>query len=96
MLAREQRLGFAVTVLLSQVLAESGAAIMPNKGRGTETDFVIRLLQSPAYIHVVTSTLEDGIEAADLGECPLVKSHVAAGNVLGLAVAQHDVRRPAR
>ena len=40
--------------------------------------------------------MENRIEPANLLQRPLVKRHVAARNVLRLAVGQHDVRRAAR
>src|SRR5438093_1042736 len=55
MLPREQRLSFAVAMLLLQVSPDGRTPIMPNKCGRTESNLVMRLLQSPAYIHVVAS-----------------------------------------
>ena len=69
---------------------------MPDKGRRAETDLEARLLQAPAQVHVVARLVEHRVEPADLLQRPFVERHVAAGNVLGLAVGQHHVRRSAR
>src|SRR5439155_10209555 len=67
---------------------------MPHKRAGTKADFVTRLLQTPAEVHVVSSTPEYGIELSNFGEGPLVESHVAPGNVLRLSIREHNMRWP--
>src|SRR4051812_42934920 len=65
---------------------------MPDEAAGTETDFVTLLLEAPADVHVVAGFAENGIEAGDVFEGPFVEGHVAAGNVFGETIGEHDVR----
>ena len=60
--------------------------MMPDHGRGAETDRPTPLPNSPADIHVISGDSELGIESADRLERRFTKSHVAAGNVLGLPI----------
>ena len=95
-LAHQQGLRLPVTALLSHVSPDGRAPVVPDKGRRAETNLQARLLQAPAQVHVVARPVEDRIEPAHLRQRPLVERHVAAGDVLRLAVGQHDVRRAAR
>ena len=92
----QHRLGLAVAALLAQVGPERRTPVMPDERRRAEADAVAAFLQAPANVHVVAGAMENGIEAADLHQGPFVKGHVAAGNVFGLTVGQHDVRGSAR
>jgi hypothetical protein len=95
MAADEEGFGFAVTVLLFEVVVNGGAAVMPDEARGREAQGVALLLETPADIDVVAGFAENGIETANLLKRPFVESHVAAGDVFGHAVGEHDVRRAA-
>ena len=54
-----------------------------------------RFLQAPADVDVVAGDPEPLVEAADLLQRRLAEGHVAARHVLGLAVGDQDVDRPA-
>ena len=94
-LAHQQGFRFAVAGLLLQVSADRGTPVVPDKTGVTESELAASLLQTPADIHVVTRRAKHRIEPADFLQRPFVKHHVAAGNVLGLTVGQHDVGRSA-
>src|ERR1700759_3413999 len=66
---------------------------MPHKGAWTEPDFVTSLLKAPADIHVISGAAENGIESAEFGQNPFVDGEVAPGDMFGLAIRKHDVRR---
>ena len=66
---------------------------MPHKTRGAEPDQVSRLLQAPAQIHIVARFAKNGVKAIDIHEGPFVKSHIAARNVFGLSIGEHDMSR---
>ena len=95
MFARQQRLGLTIAVLLLEIGFDSGTPVVPDKPRRAEPEFVPPLLEPPAEVHVVACLPENGVKAADLLQRPFVKSHVAARNVLGFAVADHHVGRTA-
>src|SRR5262245_41394539 len=96
MLAHEQCLGFAVTMLLFEVVVNRRAAVMPHKSGRIKADFVTGLLKTPADVHVIACAAENWIKAAHAGEDPFIDGHVATGDVLSLAVGQHDMSGTAR
>ncbi len=81
--------------LLFEVGLDGIAAIVPDLGRGGEADRIAEILQSPDDVDIVAGLAILRIKAVDLLECPGVEGHVAAGHMLGCAVIDHDVRRPA-
>ena len=87
MLAHQQRFGFAVTGLLLQVGADRRTPVVPHKTRRVESELAPALLQAPADVHIVAGLAKNRIEPAYLLQRPSEERHVAAGNVLGLAVA---------
>src|SRR5215203_3736783 len=89
----QERFGFAVARLLFQIGFYGRAPVVPDEAGWTEPDAVTGLLQAPAHIHVISSLAINRIEAANVIERPFVEGHVAAGNVLGLAIVQHHVCR---
>ncbi len=95
MFSDQDGLGFTIAALLLQVRANSRAAIMPDETGRTEANFAAGLFQTPAKIHIVSGLPENRIEPVDLFQRPLVKSHVATGNVLRLPVGQHYMSRAA-
>ena len=95
-LAHEQGFGIAVTALLLQIGANGRAPIVPDKSRRAEPYAQACLLHAPTQIHVIARLVENGIKAANLAQRPFVERHVAAWNVLCLAIRQHDMRRAAR
>src|SRR6266568_7024605 len=90
-LADQHGLGLAVAELLFEIGADGRAAIVPDESRGAEADLIASLLQAPAEIDVVSGPAEDGIEAADFSQSPFVEGHIAAGDVLGLAIGKHHM-----
>src|ERR1041385_3558093 len=82
MAAHEHGFGFAIAVLLAQVIAHRRTAIMPDKTSGAEPDLISALLQPPADVHVISGFAKERVEATELQKCPSIKRHVAAGNVL--------------
>ena len=95
MFAHQQRLGCSVTALLLEIRPNRRTAIVPNKRRWAESNFVPRLLQAPTNIHIVPGLAKDWIKATDRREGPFVKSHVAAGDMFGLSIREHHMRRAA-
>ena len=68
---------------------------MPDHRRGAEGDHPAGLADAPAQIHVVAGDAESRIEPAQIAQRLGAERHVAAGDVLGLAVGEQDVGRPA-
>src|SRR5207247_6263824 len=95
-LALQHRLRPAVADLLLPIGAHGVATMVPDQGRGTEAEGPPPLLHTPAHVHVVASSAELAIESSDRLEAGFPERHVAAGDVLGLAVGKEDVHRPAR
>ena len=93
MLSLEQRLGLAVASLLAQVAAHGAAAVVADDRAGAERDLPARVEQPPAHVDVVAGGAELRVEAAEPLQRVLADRHVAAGDVLGLAVGDQHVRR---
>ena len=68
---------------------------MPDEGRRAEPEHVPGLEQAPADVDIVSRHAELGVETAHVFECLLAEGHVAAGDVLGLAVGDQHVNRRA-
>ena len=68
---------------------------MPNNCGWTESNDPACLLDAPAEIDVVPRLAIFGIEAAHAFECPAIKRHVTAGNVLGDCISKQDMTRSA-
>src|SRR6266550_2124183 len=90
-LARQEGLGCAVASLLFQIIRDRRATVMPNESRRTESELAAALLQSPADINVIACLFKLWIKTAGFLQGPFMKSHVAARNVLGQTIGQHDV-----
>ncbi len=87
----EEGLGFAVAALLFEVFCGGGAAVVPDEGGAGEAEGVAVVAEAPAEVDVVAGGLEDGVEAADFVEGGFFDREVAAGEVLGGGVIDHDV-----
>jgi hypothetical protein len=85
-LETEERLGFAVALLLLAEGLEREAAIVPDNGRGAECDDSPLLLEAPAEIDIVARLAVFGIESANLVKGPAMEGHIASGDVL-----RHDI-----
>ena len=92
----EPRLAFAVADLLPPVRLDRRTMVMPDERRRREADPLALGLQSPAHVHVVAGTEIDRVETADREQRVATERHVAAGNVLGDAIVEQHMRRPAR
>src|SRR5262245_46719073 len=91
MLEAEQRFGFAVSRLLTQICAWALPAAMPHEGPRRGGNPVPGRLEPPAHVRVVTGTAVLNVEAVDGQERFPPKRHVAAGNVFGNVIAFEDV-----
>src|SRR4029453_9323223 len=96
MFKAQQRLRFAVTVLLFQESAQRKPSVMPDDRGRTERDYPSTLLNSPTEIHVVAGLAIFGIESAHTFEGPTVKCHVTTGNMLGDCVRKQNMVWSAR
>src|SRR5205823_7902121 len=92
----EQGLGSTVSALLTEIAPDRVSPPMPDDGAGVEPQGPAGALQRPADVHVVSGGDERRIEAADRLEALLPERHVAARDVLGLAIREQDVHGPAR
>ena len=70
--------------------------MVPDHSGGAEAQRPASLLEAPTYVHVVACSAELRVESSDRLETGFAEHHVAAGNVLRLAVAQKDVNGPPR
>src|SRR5579859_76920 len=64
---------------------------MPDEPRGAEAKFITGLLQAPAKVDVIARLTENRIEVSNLFQGAFEESHVATGDMFGLAVGEHDV-----
>src|SRR4051812_17526258 len=64
---------------------------MPYERCGAKPDLIAELLKAPTEVHIVASLAENRIKAVYLDQRGFIEGHVAAGNVLGLAVGEHHV-----
>jgi len=71
------------------------ATVMPDKTRVGKCDLAAALEQAPTNVHVVARGAKLRVKPVRLLERPFPKSHVAAGDVLRVAVVEHHVRRAA-
>ena len=87
----EEGFGFPVAHLLFEVSPGRSAAVMPNEGGAAEPEGVSGVAESPAKVDVVSGGVELFVESADLIEGGSSYREVAAGEVLGGGVVEHDV-----
>src|SRR5258707_3553290 len=84
--AFEQRFGRTIPNLLFPVPSNGPAPMMPDQSRGAEAKAPAQLLQAPAHVDVVPGGAKARVEPALGFQGSLADSHVAAGDVLCLAV----------
>ncbi len=96
MVRHQPGLAFAVADLLAPVALHRAAMVMPDQRRRGEADFPAARLQPPAHVHIVAGAQIDRVEAVDRQQRIAPERHVAAGHVLGDAIVEQDVGRPAR
>src|SRR5437763_1191436 len=92
----QHRLRPAVPDLLFPIGAHRVPAVVPDDRRRAETQGPAVSLEPPAHVDVVAGGAELRIEPSDRLKTGLAKRHVAAGDVLSLAIAEEDVNGPAR
>lgn len=92
-LGDEQALGTAVAKLLAKESDERAAPPVPDEGAGREAKAEPGVTQPPAEINIVASGLELRVKSADCVEGGAGDDEIAAGEMLGLLVAEHDVAR---
>jgi len=91
----QKRLGPAVANLLFPVSPNPLSAMMPNHRAGIEAYLKARLLNPPADVHIISGHAELRIESSDDLQYTFAKRHVAAWNVLRIAVGYENMRGPA-
>src|SRR4030095_10688716 len=90
------RLGLAVSELLPEIAPHRVPAPVGDHGSRAEPERLSGVLQAPADVDVVPGGPELLVEAADPLQRRPAEGHVAAGEVLGLAVADQNVDRGPR
>src|SRR5438309_2904163 len=90
-LVLEERLSGPVPALLPPEGRNTRPAMVPDDRAGAEPQRPSSFLQPPADVHVVAGRTEPRVEPTDRNERVAPEGHVAAGDVLGLPVRQHDV-----
>ena len=96
MFFKEEGFGMAIAHLLSKIFPGSGPAVVPDKGSSRKSKSESSVTKPPTEIDVVTSSLEDGVEAIDLSKGGFFDREMAAGQVLGGEVINHDMSGSAR
>src|SRR5207344_2367463 len=96
MLKEQKSFGFAVPLLLLDIVSHRVSAKMPNDRSRTKTDRIAFVLQSPTEIHIIAGGAEHRIKPIDGLQRFPAKSHVAARYVLGNFIVQQHVSRRAR
>jgi hypothetical protein len=92
----EQSLSTPITPLLLQVRSNRNATMVPYNSRWAESQLQVPFLETPADVHVVSRDPKPFIEATNFKQRGLPIGHVAAWNVLSLAIGQHHVDGTAR
>src|SRR5205807_2900218 len=82
-------------ILLFPVRSHRASPVMPHHRGRTEADRPPAVPEAPAHIDVVAGHTELRIESADRFEVDPAKRHVAARNVLRLAIGDEHVNRSA-
>src|SRR5919204_2744455 len=90
----EQGLGLPIAALLLPVGAHRVAPVVPDHSSGAEPERPATLLQAPADVHIVAGDAVAGIKPPDRLQGLLAEGHIAARNMLRLAVREQDMRRP--
>jgi len=70
--------------------------MVPDQRRGRVANLVSRIEEAPADVHVVARLAELLVESAHCQQRLAPEGHIATRDVLGEAVVEHDVTRPAR
>src|SRR5438067_6468350 len=91
----EQRLCPPIALLLAPEVPDRVAPVVPHERRWAEPQGPALLLEPPAEVHVVAGRPEARVPAVDRLERLPPERAVAARDVLGLAIRQEDVDRPA-
>src|SRR5919199_6177963 len=89
----EQGLRLSIAALLLPVGAHRVAPVMPDHGGGAEPERPATLLQAPADVDIVAGDAVAGIKPSDRLQRLLAEGHIAARNMLRLAVRQQDMSR---
>jgi hypothetical protein len=89
----QKRLGPAVANLLFPVSPNPLSTMMPNHRAGIEAYLKARLLNPPADVHIISGHAELRIKSSDELQYTFAKRHVAAWNVLRIAVGDENMRR---
>ena len=92
---RQPRLALSVAELLPPVGPHRRPMVVPDERRRGEPDLGAHGLEPPADVDVVGRAAEDRVEPAEREERLPPEGHVAAGDMLGDDVVEHDVRRGA-
>src|SRR5438270_6931867 len=93
MFKAQQRIRFAVTVLLPQKSPKRKTPIVPHDRGRTEGNDPSSLLNSPAKIDVITCFAVFGVKAAHALKRPPIKRHVATRNMLGDHIGKQYMAR---
>src|SRR5207253_9496812 len=90
----EQGLRLPIAALLLPVGAHRVAPVVPDHGGGAEPERPATLLQAPAHVHIVAGDAVAGIKPPDRLQRLLAEGHIAARNVLRLAIRKQDMNWP--
>ena len=92
----KQSFGPAIAPLLIQIRSNRIATVVPYDSRWAESQLPVAFLEVPADVHIVARHTKTFVEATSLKQRGLPIRHIAARNVLCLAICQHHVDGPAR
>jgi hypothetical protein len=96
MLPLQKRLGDPIANLLPPERADGRSAMVPDQRRRAESKPVPAFEQPPADVDIISRRPVGRVESGNLIERPLPERHVAARDVLGGLIVQHDLSRATR
>src|SRR5687767_9150403 len=87
----DHRFRSAIPLLLPQIGTDRRATMMPDQRRRRVTDLQTGIDEPPADVHIISGDAKLLIKSAKAQQRIPFECHVAAGNVLRLAVIDHDM-----
>src|SRR5205823_846667 len=89
----QQGLSVPIASLLVPVGAHRVPPVVPDHSGGAEPERPATLLQPPAHVHIVAGDAVAEIKPPDRLQRLLAEGHIAARNMLRLAVRKQDMNR---
>src|SRR5260370_19846103 len=87
----QKSLCLTVSLLLPPKFSQRIPAMGPHLCGRAQAQFPTMFLQAPTHVDVVTSRSELGVKITNCFKCGSQKRHVAAGDMICLAISKHNI-----